>query len=130
MKLHYLNGVVDMKVHNYVIIASLKSEPINKLINRIPGKALRTLVESRGMPRNSTCILQAEPGKLDIKRHSPSNRLVFSIFAASSNSCTHVEEFQCHTGECIPKEWVRDGGPEADCTDESDEIGEEQQAHQ
>ena len=57
-------------------------------------------------------------------------RLVLSIFTASSNSCTHVEEFQCHTGECIPKEWVRDGGPEADCTDGSDEIGEGQQAHQ
>ena len=61
---------------------------------------------------------------------SKDTHLVFSIFTASSNSCTHPEEFQCHTGECIPKEWVRDGGPEADCTDESDEIGEGQQAHQ
>ena len=29
---------------------------------------LRTLVESRGLPRDSTCILKAESGKLDIKR--------------------------------------------------------------
>ena len=47
----------------------------NKLINRIqglcllisslPDKALR-------MPRDSTIIFKALPGKLDIKRHSPS----------------------------------------------------------
>ena len=29
-----------------------------------PGKALRMLVESQSMPRDSTCILQAEPGQL------------------------------------------------------------------
>ena len=115
-------------------------EPICKLINRISGERLlissllgsawRMHFELRGKPRDSTRVFKAEPGKLYIKRHSPRNRLVFSIFAASSNSCTHPEEFQCHNGECIPKEWVRDGGPEADCTDESDEIGEGQQAHQ
>ena len=27
------------------------------------------LVESRGLPSISTCVLDAEPGKLDIKRH-------------------------------------------------------------
>ena len=47
---------------NYVIIASLKSETMGKLINRIPGSgllisslpglALRTHVESLGKPRN------------------------------------------------------------------------------
>ena len=46
----------------YVIIASLKSETMGKLINRIldscllisslPGSALRTLVESLGKPHN------------------------------------------------------------------------------
>ena len=48
------------KIENYVIIASLKSESMGKLINRIPGSrllisslpdsALRTLVESLGKP--------------------------------------------------------------------------------
>ena len=67
---------------NYVIIASLKIETISKLINRnlgsrllissLPGSALRTLVESLGKPRNVNNVLKALPGKLDIKRHSPS----------------------------------------------------------
>ena len=34
------------------------------LISSLPGKALRTLGDS-------TCILEAEPGKLDIKRRKP-----------------------------------------------------------
>ena len=48
---------------NYVIIASLKSDTMGKLINRIPGSrllisslpgsALRTLVESLGKPRDA-----------------------------------------------------------------------------
>ena len=35
------------------------------------GNALRTLVESRGLPSDSTCVLEAEaePGKLDVKRY-------------------------------------------------------------
>ena len=55
---------------------------MGKLINRIPGScllisslqgsALRTHVESLGKPVMSTCVLKALPGKLDIKRHSPS----------------------------------------------------------
>ena len=55
---------------------------MGKLINRIPGlcllisslprSALRTHVESLGKPRDSTSVLKALPGKLDIKRHSPS----------------------------------------------------------
>ena len=50
------------KIENYVIIASLKSETMEKLINRIsgsrllisslPGLALRTHVESLGKPRD------------------------------------------------------------------------------
>ena len=50
------------KIENYVIIASLKSESVGKLINRIlgsrllisslPGSALRTHVESLGKPRH------------------------------------------------------------------------------
>ena len=69
--------------YNYVIIASLESEPTYKLINRIPGSrllisslpgsALRMHVESLGKPRDSKSVLEALPGKLDIKRHPPSN---------------------------------------------------------
>ena len=50
------------KIKNYVIIASLTSETIGKLINRrpgtrllissLPGSALRTHVESLGKPRD------------------------------------------------------------------------------
>ena len=66
MTLHFLNDVVmtlnQQKNENYVIIASLKSETMGKLINRIPGSrllisslpgsALRTHVESLGKPRD------------------------------------------------------------------------------
>ena len=50
------------KIENYIIIASLRSETMGKLINRIPGSrilisslpgsALRTHVESLGKPRD------------------------------------------------------------------------------
>ena len=50
------------RIENYVMIASLKSETMGKLINRIPGLrllisslpglALRTHVESLGKPRD------------------------------------------------------------------------------
>ena len=64
MTLHFLNDVANdsesTQIINYVIIASLKSETMGKLINRIPGSrlllsslpgsALRTQVESLGKP--------------------------------------------------------------------------------
>ena len=37
----------------------------------LPGKALRHLLTSRGLPSDSTCVLKAKTGKLDIKRHEP-----------------------------------------------------------
>ena len=67
MMLHFLNDVANdaestQKIKNYDIISSLKSERMGKLINRIPGSsilisslpgsALRTHVESLGMPRD------------------------------------------------------------------------------
>ena len=67
MTLHFLNDVANeaestQKSKNYVIIASLKSETMGKLINRIPGShllisslpgsALTTHVESLGKPRD------------------------------------------------------------------------------
>ena len=42
------------------------------LISSLPGLALRTLVESLGKPCDVNKHSQALPGKLDIKRHSPS----------------------------------------------------------
>ena len=32
------------------------------LISSLPGKASRILVESQGLPSDSTCVLEAEPG--------------------------------------------------------------------
>ena len=55
------------KNRNNVVFASLKRETIGKLINSIPGS--RLLISSLAM---STCVLKALPGKLEIKRHSPS----------------------------------------------------------
>ena len=52
----------QQKIENYIIIASLKSKSVGKLINRIPGLcllisslpglALKTHVESLGKPRD------------------------------------------------------------------------------
>ena len=42
------------------------------LIASLPGSALRTPFESLGKPRDVNSVLKALPGKLDIKRHSPS----------------------------------------------------------
>ena len=67
MTLHFLNDVADdaesiQKSKNYVIIASLKSETMGNLINRIqgsrllisslPGSALRTHLDSVGKQRD------------------------------------------------------------------------------
>ena len=41
------------------------------LISSLQGKALKMLVESQGLLSNSTSDLEADPGKLDIKRHEP-----------------------------------------------------------
>ena len=40
-------------------------------ISSFPGKASRKPNEMRGLPSYSTCVLEAEPGKLDIKRSKP-----------------------------------------------------------
>ena len=77
------------KIDNNVIIASLKSEPMGKLINRIPGLRLlisclpglasRTHVGSLCKPRDSRSVLKALPDKLDIKGHSPSILYFISV---------------------------------------------------
>ena len=86
MTVHFLNDVANdavstQKNENYVIIASLKSETMGKLIKRVPGSrllisslpgsALRTLVDMARLAM-STSVFKALPVKLDIKRHSPS----------------------------------------------------------
>ena len=63
---------MDTKIDNYVIIASLKSEPTCKLMNRIPGLCLLISKLPDSALRADSSILEALPGKLDIKRHSPS----------------------------------------------------------
>ena len=46
------------------------------LISKISGKAFRTLVDIARLESYSTCILEAEPSKLDIKRREPSILLI------------------------------------------------------
>ena len=68
-------------------MANLKSETMDKLINRIPGSrllmsslpgsALRMHLNRSASLTMSTSVLKALPGKLDIKRHS---HVVFSIY--------------------------------------------------
>ena len=41
------------------------------LISSLKGMTLRLLVELRGLQSDLTRILEAEPGKHDIKRHEP-----------------------------------------------------------
>ena len=77
-----LRTLNQQKLENYAIIARFESETKGKLINKIPilrllisglpGSALRTRVESLCKPRDVKSVLKALPGKLDIKRHSPS----------------------------------------------------------
>ena len=45
---------------------------LHLMIYSLPGLALRTHVESLGRPQDLTSVLEAFPGKLDIKLHSPS----------------------------------------------------------
>ena len=58
MTLHFLNDVDTSTIDNYVKIASLNSEMINKipgwrlLISILPGWALKMHVESLGKSRN------------------------------------------------------------------------------
>ena len=86
MTLYFLNDVANdaesTKIENLVIIASLKSETMGKLINRIPGlRLLISIYQAQLRERMLNCsaslamptsILKALPGKLDIKRYSPS----------------------------------------------------------
>ena len=60
------------------------------LISSLPGSALRAHVKWLSKPRNSTSILEALPGNLDIKRHSPSILYIGlhrEYFVASGSTC-------------------------------------------
>ena len=58
------------------------------MISSLSGKALRMLVELRGLPSDSTSFLIAEPGKLDIKRCKPEASSIMR--ALSGARCTGV----------------------------------------
>ena len=57
-------------------------------ISSLPGSASRTHVELLGKLAMSTSILEALPGKLDIKRHSPSILYVYLIILKAAQSVT------------------------------------------
>ena len=46
------------------------------MISRLPGKVFRTLVDIARFANDSTCVLKAEPCKLDIKRREPGNLFI------------------------------------------------------
>ena len=55
------------------------------LISSLPGSDLRTLVESSASLAMSTSVLKALPGKLDIKRPSPSILYISASLAMSTS---------------------------------------------
>ena len=56
------------------------------LISSLAGSALRTHAESLDNLAMSTSVLKALPGKLDIKRHSPSILYVLTLNALNDSS--------------------------------------------
>ena len=67
----------------------------------------------RGLPRDSTCVLTAKPGKLDIKRREPGSLFIslpivplfklpimmyFFIFVLIQRD--YLRHFQCATSQC------------------------------
>ena len=61
----------------------------------LPGKASRKPNEMRGLPSYSTCVLEAEPGKLDIKRRKPIYQFI-SWFALQTDDSDVLIDF--HVG--------------------------------
>ena len=83
MTLHFLNDVANDAVSTKKSKLRLESETRGKLLNRLPGShlliyqvyqtpLLECMLNGSANPVMSTSILKALPGKLDIKRHSPS----------------------------------------------------------
>ena len=63
------------------------------LISSLPGSALRMHIESLGKPRDVNMRSQALPGKLDIKRHSPSMLYLFKTFAVKIPVFSDISTF-------------------------------------
>ena len=74
--------MLDKSFSSTVLESSCKRTCTNRIlgmclyISSLPDKASRTLVGSRGMSSDSTCVLEAEPGKPDIKRRKPGILLI------------------------------------------------------
>ena len=106
MTLHFLNDVANdaESTHNYVIIASLRSETMGKLINRkpgsrllissLPGLALRTLVESLGKPHDVNKRSKNSLAPCLVNLISKNIHLVFSISWQASR-CQQVFSKPC-----------------------------------
>ena len=69
------------------------------MISSLAGKTSRTLVESLGLPRDSTFILETELGKLDIKRHKAGiifiSLQVGSFFKLAIMACLSLHLSKC-----------------------------------
>ena len=55
------------------------------------------LFESRGLPRDSICFLEAEPGKLDIKRRRPCILFTFNRFTLQNSDYDVIIAFRADT---------------------------------
>ena len=93
------------KIETNVIIASLKSKSVGKLIKRIPGlhllisslpgSALRTHVESLGKPHD----VNKHSQNLDIKRHSPSIHKKFAYLDLCISSADIIYSSDSYEGK-------------------------------
>ena len=66
--------IASVKIHRPLVKSAYQKKRILGeclLISSLPGKALRTRVDIARLAERFTCVLKAEPGKLDIKRHEP-----------------------------------------------------------
>ena len=67
------------------------------MISSLPGKALRMLAESQGLPANSTYNVKAKPGKLDIKRRKP----VFYFISFTSCFTVQTSDYDVIIDFCV-----------------------------
>ena len=70
-------------------------------MSALPGKRSSSFVESQGLPSDSTCVLEAEPGKLDIKRGKPGILFQFtSWFTRQTSDYDFVINFRVDSTSC------------------------------
>ena len=67
-------------VVSFGLVSLYREYLVSVLISSLPGNALRMLVDIASLSSDSTCVLKAESGKLDIKRREPG--IVFYPFQA------------------------------------------------